>query len=160
VTDTGLVLVGLAILIGLFGVVVPVIPGLLLCWAAVLVWALAEGTALAWTVFAASTVVVAISQVVKYVIPGRRMRTAGVPTRSMAVGALVGIVGFFVVPVIGLVLGFVVGVYAAERLRLGAHAAAWSSTVHALKAAGLSILIELAAGLVVAAAWLGAVALG
>jgi uncharacterized protein YqgC (DUF456 family) len=159
VDDTGLVLVGLAILVGLFGVVMPVIPGLLLCWAAVLVWAVVEGTPLAWTVFGVSTVVVAISQVVKYMIPGQRLRNAGVPVRSMAVGGLLGIVGFFVVPVIGLVLGFVVGVYAAERLRLGTHAAAWSSTVHALKAVGLSILIELAAGLVVAAVWLGAVTL-
>jgi len=68
--------------------------------------------------------------------------------------------GFFVVPVVGLILGFVLGVYTAERVRLGSHATAWPSTMHALKAVGLSILIELAAGLLLAAAWLGAVTFG
>ena len=40
---------------------------------------------------------------------------------------LLGVVGFFVVPVVGLFLGFVLGVYLAELRRVGA-AAAWPST--------------------------------
>lgn len=153
----GLVAVGLVILTGLVGVLVPVLPGILLSWAAVVVWALVERTALAWVVLSVATVLLLSSQVLKYVVPGKRMREAGVPWRTMAVGGVLGIVGFFVVPVVGLVLGFVAGVYAAERVRLGSHRVAWSSTVHALKAVGLSILIELGAGLLIAAAWLSAV---
>jgi uncharacterized protein len=153
----GLVLVGLAILVGLIGIVVPVLPGLLLAWGAVVVWALIERTALAWTVLAISTVLVAVSQVAKIVVPGRRMRDAGVPRRSIVIGALLGIVGFFVIPVVGLFVGFILGVYAAERLRLGSHRTAWPSTLHALRAVGIAILIELAAGLLVAATWLAAV---
>jgi uncharacterized protein YqgC (DUF456 family) len=64
-----------------------------------------------------------------------------------------GLVGFFVVPVVGLLLGFVLGVYLAERGRLGQHQAAWTSTVVALKAAGVSMLIELLTGLLMAATW-------
>ena len=156
---TGVVLVGIAILVGLVGVVVPALPGLLLVWGAVLVWALVERTAAAWVLLAAATALVAVSQVVKYLVPSRRMRAAGVPTVSLAAGGLVGAVGFFVIPVVGAFLGFVLGVYLAERLRLGNHALAWSSTRHALKATGLSILIELAAGLLVASAWLATVLL-
>ena len=156
---TGVVLVGIAILVGLVGVVVPALPGLLLVWGAVLVWALVEGTTAAWVVLAAATVLLPVSQVIKYLVPGRRMRAAGVPTVSLAAGGLVGTVGFFVIPVVGAFLGFVLGVYLAERLRLGNHALAWSSTRHALKATGLSILIELAAGLLVAGAWLATVLL-
>jgi uncharacterized protein len=151
---TGLVLVGLAILVGLLGVLVPALPGLLLVWAAVLVWALVERTAAAWIVLAAASLLVATSQVVKYLIPGRRMRAAGVPWTSLAGGGVLGIVGFFVVPIVGGFLGFVLGVYLAERARLGDHPQAWSSTVHALRAVGLSILIELGAGLLIAGAWL------
>jgi uncharacterized protein len=156
---TGVVLVGIAILVGLVGVVVPAVPGLLLVWGAVLVWALVERTTAAWAVLAAATVLVAVSQVVKYLVPGRRMRAAGVPTVSLAAGGLLGAVGFFVIPVVGAFLGFVLGVYLAERLRLGNHALARSSTRHALKAVGLSILIELGAGLLVAGAWLATVLL-
>jgi uncharacterized protein YqgC (DUF456 family) len=156
-STTGLVLVGVAILVGLLGVLVPALPGVLLCWAAVLVWALVERTTAAWVVLGVASALAALSQVVKYLVPGRRMRAAGVPWSTLAVGGAVAIVGFFVIPVIGAFLGFIGGVYAAEWTRLGSHAAAWPSTVHALKAVGLSVLIELGAGLLIAAAWLAAV---
>jgi uncharacterized protein len=158
-STTGVVLVGVAILVGLVGVVVPALPGLLVVWAAVLVWALVEGTTEAWVVLVVATVLVPVSQVVKYLVPDRRMRAAGVPATSLAAGGLLGAVGFFVIPVVGAFLGFVLGVYLAERLRLGGHPLAWSSTRHALKAAGLSILIELVAGLLVGVAWLATVLL-
>lgn len=156
-SGTGQLLVGLAILSGLVGVVVPVLPGLLLCWAAVLVWALVERTAAAWAVLGVASALLVVSQVVKYVVPGRRMRAAGVPWPTLAAGGALAIVGFFVVPVVGAFVGFIAGIYGAERLRLGRHEAAWSSTVSALKAVGLSVLIELGAGLLMAAAWLAAV---
>jgi uncharacterized protein len=159
VDDTGLVLVGVAILAGLVGVLLPMLPGLLLCWGAVLVWALVERTAVAWTVLAVATLLFATSQVVKYLVPGRRLRSAGVPWGSMAAGGVLAAVGFFVVPVVGAVAGFVGGVYGAERLRLHTHAAAWPSTVRALRAVGLSVLIELIAGLLIGTVWLAAVLL-
>jgi uncharacterized protein len=159
VDDAGLVLVGVAIAVGLAGVLLPVVPGLLLCWGAVLVWALVERTAVAWTVLTVATALFAVSQVVKYLVPGRRLRSAGVPWGSLAAGGVLGVVGFFVIPVVGMVLGFVGGVYGAERLRLRTHAAAWPSTVRALQAVGLSVLIELGAGLLIAATWLAAVLL-
>ena len=157
VSSLGLVLVGAAILVGLIGVVVPVLPGALLVLAAILVWASEEGGRGAWVAFAVATTFIAASQVVKYTLPGRRMRDAGVPNSSLLAGALLGIVGFFVVPVVGLFLGFVLGVYAAERRRLRVHADAWPSTKLALRAVGLSVLIELAGALLAATAWLVAV---
>jgi len=159
VDATGLVLVGVAILVGLAGVLLPMLPGLLLCWGAVLVWALVERTAVAWTVLVVATLLFATSQVVKYLVPGRRLRSAGVPWGSVAAGGVVAMVGFFVIPVVGAVAGFVGGVYGAERLRLHTHAAAWPSTVRALQAVGLSVLIELVAGLLIGTVWLAAVLL-
>ena len=151
-------LVGLAILVGLVGIVLPVLPGTLLILGAVLVWAAQGRSAVAWGVFGLAAVLLAVGALVKYTVPGRRLEAAGVPRRSLMVGGLVGIVGFFVVPVIGLFLGFMVGVYLAEALRLDTRRA-WPSTKHAVKAAGLSILIELAAGLFAATVWLVGVAL-
>ena len=46
-------LVGLAILVGLVGIVIPVLPGSILIGLAVLVWAVMTGTVLSWWVFAA-----------------------------------------------------------------------------------------------------------
>jgi uncharacterized protein YqgC (DUF456 family) len=157
VETPGLIIIGLAIFAGLVGVVVPVLPGLVLSWGAVLVWALAERTPASWTVLTVASLLLVASQVLKYVVPGRRMRQAGVPWHTLAAGGVLGIIGFVIVPVAGLVIGFVLGVYLAERARLGTHREAWQSTVQAIKAVGISILIELAAGLLIAAAWLGAV---
>jgi hypothetical protein len=49
-------------------------------------------------------------------------------------------------------------VYLAELARLG-RARAWPSARHALTAVGWSILIELAAGLLATAVWVGALVL-
>jgi uncharacterized protein YqgC (DUF456 family) len=152
-------LVGLAVLVGLVGIVVPVLPGSILILGAVLVWAAASATAAGWVVFALVTTLLVVGGVVKYALPGRGLRTAGVPGRTLVAGGLLGIVGFFVVPVVGLVVGFVLGVYLSELQRVGLDSA-WPSTRAALKAAGLSLLIELGAGLMAAATWLvGAVSL-
>ncbi|HMS62834.1 MAG TPA: DUF456 domain-containing protein [Solirubrobacteraceae bacterium] len=153
-SDAGLLLIGLAILAGIVGILVPVLPGSLLVLGAILVWALVVSSATGWAVLAGATVLIGVAQIVKYLVPGRRMRDAGVPNRTIAAGAVVGIVGFFVIPIVGLFLGFPAGVYLAERHRLGPHHHAWESTKHALKALGLSILIELTAALLVAGVWL------
>jgi uncharacterized protein YqgC (DUF456 family) len=151
------VVAGLLIVVGLAGVVVPVIPGLLLVWAGVLVWFLDDRDAARMGVLIAVTIVLVIGTVVKYLLPGRRLREDGVPWGTLALGAALGIVGFFVVPVVGLVLGFVLGVYLGEIMRLNDRSTAWRSTKRALVAVGFSILIELAAGLVATAIWAGAV---
>ena len=157
VSDLGLVVVGLAIATGIVGVVVPVLPGAVLAWAAIAVWALAVGSATGWAVLAVATLLIGGAQVVKVLVPGRRLREAGVPRRSIAAGVVLAVVGFFVIPVVGFFIGFPLGVYLEERRRLGPHAPAWRSTREALRAMGLSIVIELAATVVSAGAWVGAV---
>jgi len=150
----------LAVFAGLVGIVVPALPGLLLCWAAVAVWAVvvADGPG-RWAVLLAATLLLAAGTVVKYAVPGRNLKQAGVPTRSLLAGTVVGIVGFFVVPVVGMVIGFVLGVWLAEWVRQHDTGVAWASTKHALKATGLSMLIELAAGLGILAVFGAGVAL-
>ncbi|MDX6302002.1 MAG: uncharacterized protein QOF53_3216 [Nocardioidaceae bacterium] len=151
-------IVGLAVLVGLVGIVVPVLPGSVLILAAVVVWAAVAASPSGWLVCGLAAALLVVGGVVKYVVPGRRLKAGGVPNRTLTAGGLLGIVGFFVIPVVGLLVGFVAGVYLSELQRVG-RARAWSSTRAALSAAGLSLLIELAAGLLAALVWLvGAVA--
>lgn len=152
------VLVGLAIAIGLVGIVVPVLPGSVLVVGAILVWALQASGTTAWIVFAVATLFVAAGAVVKFLLPGRRLQEAGVPSSTLWFGAALGVVGFFVVPVLGLFVGFVLGVYLAELRRLGGEQA-WPATVAALKAVGLSIVVELVAALLATATWVVGVVL-
>ena len=146
------VLVALAIAVGLVGIVIPGLPGSLLVLGAVLVWALDLGTGTAWAVFAVAATFIALGTLAKYAVPGRRLRTAGVPTSTLLLGGVLAVIGFFVVPVVGLVLGFVLGVYLSELRRLGREQA-WPATVQALKAVGLSLLIELTSCLLATGTW-------
>ncbi|WP_066582426.1 DUF456 family protein [Cellulomonas timonensis] len=121
----------LVIAVGLVGVVVQVLPGSVLVLAAVGVWAAFTGGAVRdW---------------------------AGVPGSTLVWGGIAGVVGFFVVPVVGLPLGFVGGVYATQRVRDGDHATAWAATRAAVRATGITILVELAGALLATAAWAVAV---
>lgn len=148
--------VGLVVLVGLVGAVIQVIPGSTLVGGAVLVWGVVTGGAPGWTAVVVSVLVTAAGQVVKYLLAGRFLQRRGVPGRSLLIGGVAGVVGWVVVPVVGLPLGFVLGTYAAERARLGEHPAAWRATVAAMQATGITILVELVAALIVATAWVGA----
>lgn len=163
VTDSsGLVafISGAAVLIGVVGVLIPMLPGLLLCWAGVMVWAVFGGNgAVGWTVAAVATVVLGLGIAAKYLVPGRNLKRAGVPNLTLFLGGVAGIIGFFLIPVVGLVIGFVLGVFVVERVRQKDNTLAWQSTKHALKAAGVSMLIELATALIIAGVWLGGLVL-
>jgi uncharacterized protein YqgC (DUF456 family) len=151
-------LVAVAIAVGIAGIIVPVLPGTILVLGAILVWALEIGTTTAWVVVAFATTFLVLGTIVKYLVPGRQLKASGVPNRTLLVGALLAFVGFFVVPVVGMFIGFVLGVYAAERARVGA-AGAWPSTKAALRAVGVSILVELVAAFLAVATWVVGVVL-
>lgn len=152
-TGSETALVGLVIVLGLVGVVLPVLPGAVLVFGAILVWAYEVGSWTSWATFTVAAAVIIVSQVGKYVVPGRRLAADNVPRTTLLAGTLTAVVGFFVVPVVGLPLGFLLGIYVVERARLGRHAAAWPSTKAALRAVGLSLLIELAGALTAAGIW-------
>ena len=146
------ILVAVLIAVGVAGIIIPVLPGTVLVLGAILVWALEIGTSVAWLVFAFATTFLVLGTIVKYLVPGRQLKASGVPTRTLVAGGVLAFVGFFVVPVVGMFIGFVLGVYVAERARVGA-AAAWPSTKAALRAVGVSILIELVAAFLAVATW-------
>ena len=149
---------GIAILIGIFGTILPSVPGLILSWAGVLLWAIFTDAGPAkWWAVAAATLLALFATVLKYLLPGRRMARHGVPGITLLVGTVAGIIGFFVVPVVGLFLFFVLGVFLAELIRLRDVGGAWPSTWKAIKAVGLSMLIEIFAGLLILASWGAAV---
>jgi uncharacterized protein YqgC (DUF456 family) len=153
VSTLGTLLVGVAIAVGLVGIVLPILPGTLLILGAIIVWCVVEGSTFGWVVGGLAVAFIAGSQVLKYAIPSKHLRSGGIPSSTLLAGAVLGIVGFFVIPVIGLVIGFVLGIYVAELARADDRSQAWPSTKLALRAVGVSILIELAGGLLAAAAW-------
>jgi uncharacterized protein YqgC (DUF456 family) len=107
-----------------------------------------------WVTFGVAAAVFVAAEIVKYTLPVKRLRQAQVRTPVLVIGALAGIVGFFVIPVIGLLIGFVAGVFGAElAIRQRDLTRAWASTVHALKGVALSVGVELTGALLATIAW-------
>ena len=96
------VLTGVALLVSMAGTIVPILPGTILAAVALLVWALLIGGTAAWVGFAIALLVLILGQVLKYLLPHRSLTSAGIPGRSIVAGGAAGVVGFFVLPVVGL----------------------------------------------------------
>lgn len=139
-------LLGVLMAVGLVGIVVPILPGLLLIAGVAVVWAFEVGGWQAWAVVALMLVILGVGTFVKYQIPGRELTEAKVSTRTWVLASVAAVVGFFVVPVVGLVLGFVAGIYGGERLDRGAHEPAWASTRRLLSGIGKGMVAEFVAG--------------
>jgi uncharacterized protein YqgC (DUF456 family) len=152
----GEALVAIACMAGIVGVVVPVLPGDIVIGGAILVWAMVERSAVSWVVAVVAVAVLVAGHVLTVLVPGRRMTAAGVPRGVLLAGAALGVAGFFLVPVVGLPIGFVLGVYLAEIARLREHGPAWATTVEAMKGTGLAVLIGLLASVLATALWAAA----
>lgn len=153
-------IIGLAIVIGLGGALTQIYPGPLVVLGAVAIWALLTGGAAAWTVLGVGATAIILTGAGKYLLVGKRLSSAGLPGRSLIVGGLTGITGFFLIPVIGLPVGFTLGIYLWEWWRRGQEAPARTAAWTALKAQGLAVLLELAGCLIATAAWVLALVLG
>lgn len=150
----GIVLVALAMVVGIFGTIVPLLPGLPIVWAAALVYGVVEGFGLVgWTCFAIITLVGIAGIVAGVVVPQRKVQDGGAPFSTTVVGVIGGVVGFFVIPIVGIVVGAVIGVLVAERLRTGDWSEAWASTKRAIVGFGVGALVQMGAGVVMMLTW-------
>ena len=136
------VLVGIAYVVGMTGIVLPVLPGTITMVIAALVWAIVIGGWVGWVTFAIALVLGAIGMTTSYVLTGRRLHAAEVPMWPIYVAIAAGIVGIFVIPFLGLPLGFLLGLYISEAVRQKDWKQGFTSAWIAMKALGLGILIE------------------
>lgn len=144
---------GLMILTGAAGIIIPVLPGSVLIGLSLLVWALVVAQPVGWIVFGVGIAFVIAGMLSSTVLIGRAMKTRQIPGRSIIAGLVLGIVGFFFVPVVGLLLGFAVGLFLSELERHRAFKPALYSSAAALKATGLGMLAEFGFASMAAGTW-------
>ena len=148
-------LLGLCMVAGLIGVVVPVLPGLFLMWATGIAWAWLDGGGVErWTVAALLTVLLVVGTALKYVLPARSAAGAGAPRSTLVLGALGALVGFFALPFLGFVIGGVGVIFLVELARLGSVPGAWQSTRAVLVGIGIGMVVELGAAVLMMSVWL------
>ena len=143
------------LILGMLGTFLPVLPGLLLSLAGLLIYKFGTGAALPiayiW-IFSGLTV---LSAILNYVIPARTNRKYG-GTRWGSIGSVIGtFAGMFFIPLpFGFLIGMFLGVFVGELLHDSADKTkAWNSTKGALigflYGTGFSFIVGLAMFLVV-----------
>lgn len=148
----------IGILLGLAGIVVPVLPGSLLVWVATAgTLLLHRADAVAWILTLLLGLLALTGQVATVVLPARTGLAGGAARSSFAVGAAGAVVGFVVLPVLGIVIGFLVGLLIGERLRHGAWAPARAATGRVMRSYGVGVLVDLGVALTMAVVWAVAV---
>jgi uncharacterized protein YqgC (DUF456 family) len=149
-----IVLVAVIMVIGVAGTVLPILPGLWVIWAAAAVYGVLAGFATGgWIAMALITALAIAGTASAFYLPQRTVSEVGVPWWGQVIALGFAIAGFFIVPVIGAPLGFVVGILVTtivrERHVIGALNATWATLKSMLLASG----VQFAVGLVMMAVW-------
>ncbi|MGY2744683.1 DUF456 domain-containing protein [Arthrobacter sp. UYCu723] len=148
------VLCGLAILVGVAGTIIPVLPGSLLIGLSLLAWAIWGGAGTTgWVVFGIGLVFVLAGMAASAVLTGRKLKQHSIPSRSVVAGLVLGVVGMFIIPVVGLFVGFAAGLLLSELHRTRAFGTAVASSWAALKATGLGMMVEFGLACLAASTW-------
>ena len=147
------ILLAVVMVVGLVGVLVPVLPGLLLMAVAAVVWAFSSPGTGRWAVAAVVVAISVFATVAATVLPARRATAAGAPHTAVVAGAVGMVIGLIAVPVVGALIGFPAGIFLAEAVRLRDASAARATTVATLRGVGVGIAIQLAAGVVMMGIW-------
>lgn len=151
--SAGLVAVITAVLalVGLCGIVVPVLPGSICVAAAALVWAIWGTSSWGWVAFGIAAVLVAIGMTASLLLTKRDLGRREIPQWPVMVGLACGIVGAFLLPALGLPIGFVVGLFLAELVRQKDAKLAWQTSVAAVRTIGIGMAVELVCAMVAVA---------
>lgn len=154
-SDTLLVvLVAIVMVIGVAGTVLPILPGLWLIWAAALAYGLFAGFGIGgWATMALITGLAAAGTASAVYLPQRKAASIGVPWWGQVVALVCAVAGFFIVPVIGAPLGFVVGILLVTLIRERQFQDALEATRATLKAMLLASGLQFAVGLAMVAVW-------
>lgn len=150
------ILVLILMLIGLAGTLLPILPGILLMWAA----AIGYGFVVGWTgtgiaVVVLVTLLTVAALVSGVVLPKRAADDSGASKRSQVAAAIGAIIGFFVIPIIGIVIGAIVGIALSEYLITKDWELTKQSTTAIAKGFGVSAIAQFMIGFSIMVLWAG-----
>lgn len=141
-------LAALLIALGCIGIVYPVLPGSVVVLAGILLWSLTLRSPEGWWLLGLGAPIVIAGMIAQALLTGRTLKRRAIPSSSILWGVAGAVIGMFVIPVVGLFVGFAVALFLSETTRSrGDFTTSLASTWAALKSMGLGMLIELTAAL-------------
>ena len=141
------VVTALLFIVGCLGIVVPVLPGSIVALLGLVIWAVVVQAPEGWVVLALGGTLLIAGLSSSLVLTGSRLKRREIPNRTLLFGVVGAVVGMFVIPVVGLFIGFLVGLLLSETVRNRNLSTALASSWVAAKAMGLGILVELSCAL-------------
>lgn len=143
-------LIVLFMLIGLVGIIIPILPGVFLIWFGVLLYAWRDGfEAVSLGTFIFISVIVVFAGLSDIWLPALGARKSGASKRTIVTGLLGAIIGSFVLPLVGTIVGYVLGVLLGEYHKRRDWQAAWQASKGSLAGWGIATIIQLVVGVLV-----------
>jgi uncharacterized protein YqgC (DUF456 family) len=149
----------LSMLVALFGMIIPIFPGIMVIWLITLLYAVVAALAgkmdgWDWLLFGLITILMVIGNFIDNIIMARKLRETGTPWSSIAIGFVAGIVSsLFLTPFAALV-GTPLALFLAEYYRLRDAREALASTKGWLIGFSWSLAAMFAIGVVMIGLWM------
>lgn len=148
------VIAGLLLAVAALGTVIPVLPGSLLTLGTLLAWGWILGSGASWWSAGIGMAIALAGWSASTVLTGRNLKKQMIPRGSVFLAVALGIVGMFVVPVLGLFLGFGVGLLVGEYSRRRNLTEALRASGSALKAMGIGMVVEFGCAALASSVWM------
>ncbi len=138
------------ILIGVVGIVIPILPGMILVWLTLLAYAWVTDFAIItpW-IFAGLTLVALVTGLASIWMPYLGAKKTGAAKRAIFLGFVGAIIGTFITPLIGTIIGYAVGILIGELIKHRDLKLAMKSSVGGVAGWGIATIIELAGALTI-----------
>lgn len=148
------IVAGLLLAVAVLGTIIPVLPGSLLTVLTLLGWAWFIGGPVAWWAAGIGILLALVGLSASTILTGRSMKKQLIPRGSILFAVVLAIIGMFLIPVLGLFIGFAVGLLVGEYVRRKNLPEALKAAGLALKAMGLGMLVEFSCAALASSAWM------
>jgi uncharacterized protein YqgC (DUF456 family) len=148
------VLTFLTMLVGLFGLIIPIFPGNVVMWLAALVYGLIFGFGrLGGIIFTILTLLMFVAVLADNFLMGAKAREKGADWGSIILALIAGVIGTIVLPPIGGIIAAPLVLYLMEMQRLGDSEEAKKVVKALLTGWGLAFVVRFGIGILMFALW-------
>jgi uncharacterized protein len=160
--DTALaVLVGVVMVVGLAGTVLPILPGIPVIWGAALIYGVGSGFGVVGWVATATISLAAVGGMgASAYLPQRTATATGVPWWGQVIAAVLAVTGLFVIPIVGAPVGFAAGILVTMTVLRRDLREGWQASSAAIRSMLLASVVQFTSGLLMVVVWLAWVLLG
>ena len=138
----------LLLLLSLIGTIIPIIPGVLLMWVIVFIYAWVDGfTAVSTASFIIISLIALITDTSDICLTLFGAKKGGASVKSMLIGTVGAVVGSFIFPIIGTIAGYIAGLLLGEYWQHGDWEIAKKAGIGGLTGWGVATIIQFIGGL-------------